>query len=370
MHLDSLQLTQFKNYAGQRVACNAKLNVFVGRNGVGKTNLLDAIYYLCMCKSHFNANDRLVAQHGEPFFRVVGEFVRRGEREKIVAKVQPGKAKVFERNGTEYAKLSEHIGLLPVVFIAPDDTQLAMEGSEERRRFLDNTLSQLEPTYLTALLTYNKVLRQRNAALKKMGEQRRFDEALLATYDSQLLQPAAVLLEHRQRFMVDFLPIFRQHYAIISGEREAVQLKYSSKLIDADFAALLTEAREKDRILQRSTVGMHKDDLVFRFDDRLVRKFASQGQLKSYILALKLAQYELLRRQKQVPPILLLDDIFDKLDRHRVQQLLRLLHEGDFGQVFITDTHEQRVQEIVAQFGTDYRHFVVGEEGVEPPDEP
>ena len=364
MHLDALQLTQFKNYGSQRVACSPALNCFVGRNGVGKTNLLDAIYYLCMCKSHFNANDRLVVQHGEAFFRLVGEFRRRGAKERVVAKVQPGKRKVFERNGTEYPKLSDHIGLLPVVFIAPDDTQLAMEGSEERRRFLDNTLSQLEPAYLTALLQYNKVLRQRNAALKQMGDHRRFDEGLIATYDTQLIAPAATLLHYRQQFITDFLPIFQQHYAVISGEREAVQLKYNSKLVDADFGALLVEAREKDRVLQRSTVGAHKDDLVFRFDERLVRKFASQGQLKSYILALKLAQYELLRRQKQVPPILLLDDIFDKLDRHRVQQLLQLLHEGDFGQVFITDTHEQRVQEIVAQFATDYRHFVVDERGI------
>lgn len=365
MHLDQLQLTQFKNYAAQTVDCSPQLNCFVGRNGMGKTNLLDAIYYLCMCKSHFNANDRLVVQHGAPFFRLVGTFTRNAARERIVAKVQPGKSKVFERNGTEYKKLSEHIGLLPVVFIAPDDTQLAMEGSEERRRFLDNTLSQLEPTYLAALLQYNKVLRQRNAALKKMGENRRFDEALIATYDTQLIEPAATLLRFRRAFIADFLPIFQLHYAVISGEREAVQLKYSSKLIDADFAELLREAREKDRVLQRTTTGAHRDDLVFRFDDRLVRKFASQGQLKSYILALKLAQYELLRRQKQVPPILLLDDIFDKLDRHRVQKLLQLLHEGDFGQVFITDTHEHRVQEIVAQFATDYRHFVVDESGVE-----
>lgn len=271
---------------------------------------------------------------------------------------------MFERNGTEYAKLSEHIGLLPVVFIAPDDTQLAMEGSEARRRFLDNTLSQLEPRYLKALLQYNKILKQRNAALKRMGETRRFDEGLLTTYDAQLVVPAAILLDYRQRFIDDFLPIFQRHYAVISKEREAVQLKYNSKLVGADLGDLLKEAREKDRVLQRTTVGAHKDDLVFRFDERLVRKFASQGQLKSYILALKLAQYDLLRRQKQVAPILLLDDIFDKLDRHRVQQLLQLLHEGDFGQVFITDTHEQRVQEIVARFDTDYRHFVVGETGV------
>ncbi|MFK7937400.1 MAG: DNA replication/repair protein RecF [Saprospiraceae bacterium] len=359
MHLQQLKLTQFKNYSTQKLDFSARLNAFVGMNGMGKTNLLDAIYYLCMCKSHFGTNDRDVVQHEEEFLRLEGYFLKNEKREKVVAKVIPRKKKEFERNDVAYAKLSEHIGLLPVVFIAPDDTYLAKDGSEARRRFLDNTLSQLDREYLRHLINYNKVLKQRNAALKNFAAERYFDPALLLIYNEQMLAPAAVIHDKRTAWMDTFNPLFQEYYRVISGDREAVGVRYRSQLTETDFNTLLTEAQEKDRILQRSTVGVHKDDLVFTIEGYPLKKFSSQGQLKSFVLALKLAQYELLRRDKAIPPLLLLDDIFDKLDRARVRQLLQLILEKDFGQIFITDTHESRLAEIIEGFGADFKIFKV-----------
>lgn len=359
MHLKQLKLTQFKNYTSQTLDFSDRLNAFVGMNGMGKTNILDAIYYLCMCKSHFGTNDRDVVQHDMDFLRLEGYFYKKEKKEKVVAKVIPRKKKEFERNDVTYDKLSEHIGLMPVVFIAPDDTYLAKEGSEARRRFVDNTLSQLDREYLRELIAYNKILKQRNAALKNFAAERYFDPALLLIYDEQMLAPAAKIYEKRVAWMKNFNPVFQEYYGVISGDREAVGVRYRSQLIDADFKELLDTVQEKDRILQRSTVGIHRDDLVFTIEDYPLKKFSSQGQLKSFVLALKLAQYEMLRHDTSIKPLLLLDDIFDKLDRTRVRQLLQLILEKDFGQIFITDTHESRLAEIVDGFGADYRLFKV-----------
>lgn len=365
LHLQALKLTNFKNYEAQTLMFSEHLNCFVGQNGVGKTNVLDAIYYLCMCKSHFKTSDRNIVRHGADFFRLEGNFVtgitqEKPQVDKIIAKVQPRKRKEFERNQATYERLSEHIGCFPIVMIAPDDTLMAMEGSEERRRFLDNTLCQLDNQYLTYLMHYNKVLAQRNKLLKQMAEARTFDEILVQSFDVQLLPSAKYIHQKRMEWMSNFEPIFKNYYGQISGEKESVKCIYQSKLTDTDFEKLLEESIEKDRILQRTTVGIHKDDLKFVFNDVAVKQFASQGQLKSYILALKLAQYELLREQKGIAPILLLDDIFDKLDENRVQQLLELLiNKKSFGQIFITDTHENRVTEIVNKFNMKYQKFVV-----------
>lgn len=365
MYLQALKLTNFKNYTAQTLLFSEHLNCFVGQNGMGKTNVLDAIYYLCMCKSHFKTSDRNIVRHETDFFRLEGNFVistseKQPQIDKVVAKVQPRKRKDFERNQATYDRLSEHIGCFPVVMIAPDDTLMAMEGSEERRRFLDNTLCQLDNQYLSNLIHYNKVLSQRNKLLKQMAEARTFDEILVQSYDVQLCSPAIYIHQKRKEWMLAFEPIFKSYYAQISGNKEEVNCIYQSKLTDNDFAQLLADNIEKDRILQRTTVGVHKDDLKFIFNDVAVKQFASQGQLKSYILALKLAQYELLRQQKGMAPILLLDDIFDKLDENRVEQLLELLiHKKEFGQIFITDTHENRVTEIVKKFDIEHEKFVV-----------
>ncbi|MCB0554037.1 MAG: DNA replication/repair protein RecF [Phaeodactylibacter sp.] len=359
MHLQHYILTNFKNYESQRIDCSPRLNCYVGHNGMGKTNLLDAVYYLCMGKSHFNLPDSLIARHNEAFFRLEGHFLRENRPERIVAKVTPRKKKELERNNTAYLRLSEHVGLLPVVMIAPDDTYLATEGSEARRRFLDNTLSQLDNHYLQQLITYNKVLQQRNALLKQFADNGRYNTALIEAYDQQLLGPGRAIHEARRQFMSRFQGILREKYRVISGEAESIDCTYDSKLNDHSFESLLEDAREKDRILQRTTVGIHKDDLDFTIAGYPLKRFASQGQLKSFVLALKLAQYRLLQSEKKMAPILLLDDIFDKLDNERVRHLLGLLLEGDFGQVFITDTDENRLGAIVEHFGQEYLNYRV-----------
>jgi len=364
LYLQALKLTNFKNYENQTLLLSEHLNCFVGKNGMGKTNILDAIYYLCMTKSHFKSSDRNIVRHSEDFFRLEANFFSESDNtpktSKLIVKVQPRKRKEFELNKVVYERLSEHIGQFPVVMIAPDDTLMAMEGSEERRRFLDNTLCQLDTAYLTNLMHYNKVLSQRNKTLKQFAETRTFDELLIKTYDRQLLAAANYIHQKRTDLMAVFIPIFKNYYAQISGEQEVVACEYASKLNKEKFEVLLNENLEKDRILQRTTVGVHKDDLKFIFNNIAVKQFASQGQLKSYILALKLAQYELLRQEKGAAPILLLDDIFDKLDASRVQQLLQLLiQKKEFGQIFITDTHEERVANIVSKFEMDFKKFII-----------
>ena len=276
---------------------------------------------------------------------------------KIVAKYQAGQRKEIERNGNVYDRLVDYIGQFPVVMIAPDDVSLVQEGSEERRRFLDATLSQISPDYLQNLLIYNALLKQRNALLKIFADQKRFDPILLESLDRQMPTPAQAIFEERKRFATVFQPLFLEYYAIISGSREVVEVHYDSDLEKGDFAELMQQALEKDRFLQRSTVGPHRDDLSLFMDGQAVKKFASQGQLKSFLLALRLAQYEVLRREKNIPPILLLDDIFDKLDTQRVRQLVALLIGRDFGQIFITDTQRERIESVIASFGGEYKIF-------------
>ncbi|MCC6725924.1 MAG: DNA replication and repair protein RecF, partial [Saprospiraceae bacterium] len=350
MHLQQIKLTNFRNYEFETVEFSERLNLISGLNGMGKTNLLDAVYYLCMSKSHFQSTDKNVVRKGEGFFRLEGQFFIE-KSEKVVAKVIPGKQKTFERNDAPYTRLSDHVGFLPVVFLAPDDTALALEGSEERRRFIDNTLCQLDPLYLDALVNYNRILDKRNAALKKFGEQGSFNPILLETYNSQLEPTALLIYEKRHWFIGQFQPVFNMFYKNISDEAEPVECEYHSQLAGSNFMELLEKSVEKDRFLERTTVGIHKDDLVFSMKSFPLKRFASQGQLKSFVLAMKLAQNELLRQQKNKKPLLLLDDLFDKLDDKRVAQLIELLVKGDFGQVFITDTHPERAEDMAKRFG-------------------
>ncbi|BDS12036.1 DNA replication/repair protein RecF [Aureispira anguillae] len=359
MYLQGLKLTNFKNYECQTIDLSAKLNCFVGENGVGKTNLLDAIHYLCMCKSHFSLPDKQVIRHQEDFFRLEGVFQRNQKKESIVCKYAPKIRKVIERNKLAYKRFADHIGLLPMIMITPDDTLLITEGSENRRQFIDVLLVQLDAIYLEHLMTYNKILQQRNAFLKSFKHPLEVNYELLEIYSQQLLKPAQYIHEKRQQIIGQLKPIFQTYYKAISGDKEQVDLKYQSQLLECSFADLLQESQEKDTWLQRTTKGIHKDDLKLLINGYPVKKFASQGQLKSYLLALKLAQYELLRQESEVAPLVLLDDIFDKLDKKRVQQLLELLLERDFGQIFITDTHENRIVEIVSGLGTDYKQFQV-----------
>ncbi len=358
MHLQQIKLTNFRNYEFQSIDFSERLNLISGLNGMGKTNLLDAVYFLCMGKSHFQSTDKNVVRKGEAFFRLEGNFLM--ERlEKIVAKVVPGEQKTVERNDVPYPRLSDHVGLFPVVFMAPDDTALALEGSEERRRFMDNTLCQLDHKYLDSLVTYNKVLEKRNALLRQFATQGGFNLTLIETYNSQLDAPATYIYEKRKWFIGLFQPAFNQFYSAISSDAEPVACEYRCPLEAASLIELLEKNLDKDRLLQRTTMGIHKDDLVFHLKGLPLKRFASQGQLKSFVLAMKLAQYELLRQQKQKLPILLLDDLFDKLDDHRASQLIELLVKGEFGQVFITDTHPQRAEEMARSFSGAYKKIVV-----------
>lgn len=359
LHLHKFILTQFKNYAYQELECSAGINCFIGKNGMGKTNLLDAIYYLCLSKSPFNLPDKLLVQHQNDFFRLEGRFIREEKTEKIVFKVWNGKKRELERNDIPCPRIADHVGLLPVVMIAPDDTQIATEGSEVRRRFLDNCLAQIDPEYLKQLMAYNKIISQRNALLKQFAEQGNFNAALLDIYNQQLQQPARLIFHKRQAFVVDFLPILHQTYQVISQSAENIDCVYTSDLQQADFHELLLQNQEKDRILQRTTKGIHKDDLDFQINGFPLKKFASQGQLKSFILALKLAQYEMMALEKKLPPILLLDDIFDKLDESRVENLLRLLTGSSFGQIFITDTGREKLIDLLEQLPTSFSKFIV-----------
>lgn len=355
MHLSSLALTQFKNYGQQRLTFGPDLNAFVGHNGAGKTNLLEAIYYLCMGKAYDSAPDQYAIRHGDDGARLEGTFrLEEDQTDRIAIKLRKRKRKVIERNGTAYDRIGEHLGRYPVVIIVPDDISLVLEGSEQRRRLLDNSLSQTDPVYFRHLLDYNRLLANRNALLKEL-DGRVDNSGLLDVYDVQMAPAAAYLHRARRDFVTPFTDLLAEAYATISGRRESVGLTYRSHLNDTDWADLLRERRDKDRILNRTSAGLHRDDLVFSQDGHPLRRVASQGQLKSFVLSLKLAQYELLRRNTQRTPLLLLDDIFDKLDRERVRQLLSLVTGNDYGQIFLTDTNVQRVKELLGVGGSLFR---------------
>ena len=364
VHLSRLKIINFKNYESQAFDLSARLNCFTGLNGMGKTNVLDAVHFLCLCKNHTGLNDKHLVRHGESFFRLEGNFQtttdNRQHATTIVAKYPLGQRKEIERDGVPFTRLTDYIGQFPVVMIAPDDVSLVQDGSEDRRRFLDATLSQISPGYLQNLLIYNALLKQRNALLKKMAEEKTFDVALLESISHQMPAPANAIYEQRWKFVRDFTPLFREYYAAISDGREAVGAAFETDLAGgANLADLFQKNLEKDRLLQRTTAGPHRDDLALFMDGQSVKKFASQGQLKSFLLALRLAQYEVLRREKGFAPLLLLDDIFDKLDEQRVRQLVGLLIGNNFGQIFITDTQRARIEAIVASFTGDYRVFEI-----------
>ncbi len=360
MQLLSIKGIHFKNYESFDLKFDTNLNGIVGWNGMGKTNLLDAIHYLCMGKSYFSGLDKNLVRKSEEnidFFRLEGIFQRMEKVESVVVKVQLSKRKEIEYNKVKHQKLSEHIGIFPVVVIAPFDVAIALDGSELRRNFVDNMLSQLNSNYLNTLIQYNKIIEQRNSALKQFAEKQQTDYTLLDIYDQQLIPLGTSIFEQRQMFLTQFLAIFQQLYATITGNRELANYEYITQLSESSFAKLLQDNRAKDQILQRTTVGIHKDDLHFYINELPVKQFASQGQLKSFVLALKLAQAKITKQEKGFPPLLLLDDIFDRLDKQRVKQLIALLLEDHFGQIFITDTDSARTQELLQIFNQPYTLF-------------
>ena len=357
MYLQKISLVNFKNLESQSFDFQQKINCFVGDNGVGKTNVLDAIYYLSFAKSYFNSVAVQNIKHGEAFFMVEGDYVLNDRNEKIVCSLKRGQKKVLKRNGKNYDQFSEHIGQIPLVIISPADRDLVTDGSDTRRKFIDGVISQQNKKYLQNLIAYNKVLTQRNALLKYFAANRTFDALNLSVYDDQLANYGAEIYTIRKAFLEEFIPIFNAKYQIISGDKEVVNLIYKSQLNNFSISDLLKQSLEKDKILQYTTSGIHKDDLSFEIGEYPIKKFGSQGQQKSYLIALKLAQFEFIKQQSNVVPILLLDDIFDKLDEKRVSQIIDLVNDDEFGQIFITDTHSERTENIVKQSNKPYQIF-------------
>lgn len=343
MWLKNITLLNFKNYADASLSFSKTVNAFVGNNGAGKTNLLDAIHYLCLCKGYFNPIDSQQIKTAEDLFLIQGDFDRNEKNEKITCGVKRNQKKQFKRNKKEYDKLADHIGLFPLVMISPYDTNIIMDGSEERRRFMDNVISQTDGHYLDELILYNRHLLNRNALLKQIAVTRSYDPALLEIYNEQLIASGLKIFAKRQQFMFDFIPLFDKYYQFLTDDNERVGLQYQSQLAETNFNELLAKSIEKDKALERTTTGIHKDELVFTIADMPLKKFGSQGQQKSFLIALKLAQYAYLQRYKGFKPLLLLDDIFDKLDDNRMRKLMEMVSHQDFGQIFITDTGRERV---------------------------
>jgi DNA replication and repair protein RecF len=357
MFLKSLSLLNFRVCPEQEFSFSEGVNCFLGNNGSGKTNVLDAIHYLSLCKSYIHSIDSLQIREGNDFFMVQGHFLKDGRDEQVSCTVRKNHKKQFKRNKKEYEKLAEHIGLFPVVMISPYDTNLIFEGSEERRRFIDNALSQTDPEYLDWIMAYNRILAQRNAVLKQNGGQNLMDSTLLDVLDEQLKKLGEPIYERRKMFFSVFEPLFQKHYSFMTGGNEKVSLEYHSQLMALNYPEGLFSNRNKDLILQRTGFGIHKDDLEFYLKDMTLKRAGSQGQQKSYLIALKLAHYSYLQLKSGYKPILLLDDIFDKLDDSRVQKLLDMVVRDDFGQIFITDTNRERIEKIFQNISYPYQSF-------------
>ena len=317
LHLEKLQLTYFKNYEEGSFEFSPGLNCIVGENGSGKTNLLDAVYWLGLTKSAFQVQDAYSIQHEADFMLIDGHFKKDHRDMEITCSLQRGQRKVIMADKKPYERISDHIGEIPIVLVAPDDTDLVREGSEERRRFFDGVLSQLDRLYLQDLLQYNKLLTQRNSLLKIFNERHYVDDVLLDTYDESLITLANRIFDRRRQFLADFEPLVQHYYGFLGESRETVTVKYESVMEDLDFREHFRRHRPRDLQMQRTLIGAHKDDFLFEMDGMALRKFGSQGQQKSFVLALKLAQFELLSIEKEMKPLLLLDDIFDKLDERR-----------------------------------------------------
>ncbi|MCK9202816.1 MAG: DNA replication/repair protein RecF [Bacteroidales bacterium] len=358
MYLEKISLTSFKNYLQEEFAFSDKINCFVGNNGVGKTNLLDAIHYLSFCKSYFTSLDAQNIRHGDDFFALHGSFIRgEGIHELIQCIQRKNQRKKFLINKKEYERLSDHIGNFPLVMISPYDRDLINDGSELRRKYIDSVISQFDKLYLDDLIQYNKALVQRNTLLRSFAENQYFDAAAVDIWDEQLIQRGENVLVKRKKFLEQFVPVFQRFFNLIGGGSEKVDIHYISQLLNTPYRKKFKDAINADQSAQYTTIGIHKDDLEFLLDGYPVKKFGSQGQQKSFVIAIKLAQFDYTCTIRGFKPILLLDDVFDKLDDLRVAQLIKLVSEHSFGQVFITDTSEQRIRVIFDAMDIDHKIF-------------
>jgi DNA replication and repair protein RecF len=361
MHLENLSLQFFKNYAEAKLDFSGQINCFVGVNGSGKTNLLDAIHYLSMTRGAFHHIDNLHVKHDEPYFVLKGLFSKNSDPFQVLCSYQTGQKKVVKCNKKEYDRNSEHIGEFPVVLISPDDTLLIREGSEGRRKFFDSLLCQIDRNYLISLVEYNHLLKQRNALLKQFAERGRFAPDMIEPFDVALDQRSVPLFQKRMNLMKDFIPVFNQFYSFLTEEKEIVDISYESDLEEANLKSLLQAHIQKDRTLQRTTKGLHKDDFDFQIDGFPIKKFGSQGQQKSFVIALKLAQYEIIRKEKGFHPLLLLDDIFDKLDDKRMRKLMEMVAGNNFGQIFVTDARPERSRQLFEGIDSEIKFFTIQE---------
>lgn len=356
MILNHISILNFKNIEDAAMQFSPKVNCFIGNNGMGKTNVLDAVYYLSFSKSYVNQGDAMTVRHGADYMMLKGVYTRRDEVEEIAMSLQRGKRKTLKRNGKEYKKLSQHIGLLPVVMVSPMDWELIRGAGDERRRLMDMIISQSNAEYLSALIKYGKAVENRNAMIRQGYR----DPILFETVEMQMCSTAEYIHECRSRWVEEFSPIFMQYYTAISGSAEVVRLSYKSRLNEVSMKESLAQSREKDMVIGYTTQGVHRDDIELLLGDHSMRKTGSQGQCKTYTIALRLAQYDFLKRAGDVTPILLLDDIFDKLDAHRVENIVAMVSDNDnFGQIFITDTNRTHLDEIIKHVGGDYRIFTV-----------
>lgn len=363
--LQSLQLVNFKSYQELELSLSPKINCFVGPNGSGKTNLLDAIHYLSLCKSYFTATDSLNIMHGEEFFLIQGEFDLDEATESISCGFKTGQKKVMKRNKKNYDKLSEHIGLIPLIIASPSDAELVYGGSEDRRKFMDGAISQYDKHYLDNLIKYNKALTQRNSLLKDFSRSAVFDADMLEVWNSQLVLYGESIFDTRKAFIVELTGLFLEFYQHISNGSENVEIKYESQLNGNTLETLLNQSVQKDLALEYTSTGIHKDDLIFLQDSYPMKRVGSQGQQKTLLVSLKLAELSLIRQKTGKQPLLLLDDIFDKFDSTRVMQLIKLVSGNTFGQIFITDTDRNNISQLMKEVASDFRIFETSINGVQ-----
>jgi DNA replication and repair protein RecF len=395
MFLQKISLAHFKSYEYESFEFSERVNCIIGENGTGKTNLLDAIYFLALTKSSISNQDALSINHEAEYMMIEGSFsmfdVRFsmfGNNETDIEKnteyqteasdtsniehqtsnnehlitisLQRGQKKAVLRDKKAYERISEHIGRFPVVMLSPNDTDIIRDGSEERRKFFDGVMAQLDSEYLENLLQYNRLLLQRNSLLKQFAERNYVDELLLDVYTDPLVEVSLKLYHARNEFIREFLPLFKKHYNTLSDSREEVEMIYESEVGAENFTQIFRKNRQRDLAAQRTTMGSHKDDFIFEINGFTLRKFGSQGQQKSFVIALKLAQFEMLTKVKGFPPLLLLDDIFDKLDDRRIQQLITMMVDGTFSQVFITDARPERTRQLLGDLGVEVKYFEIG----------
>ena len=358
MILKRISILNYKNLEQVELDFSPKMNCFIGQNGMGKTNLLDAVYYLSFCKSVSNPIDSQNIKHNQDFFVVQGSYLTdEGDPEEVYCGLKRRQKKQFKRNKKEYSKLSDHIGLILLVMVSPADSELILGGSEERRRFMDVVISQYDREYLTALIRYNKAMAQRNTLLKAEVEP---DDELMNVWEEMMASAGEVVFRKRNDFINEFIPTFQSFYSYISQDQELVNLSYESHAMQGDLLQLIRESRQRDRIMGYSLKGIHKDDLVMQLAEYPIKREGSQGQNKTYLVALKLAQFDFLRRTgSNTTPLLLLDDIFDKLDASRVEQIVKLVSGDKFGQIFITDTNRDHLDKILRKIEGDYKVFGV-----------